>query len=220
MIPQNRRGKGVGAFPMALYPTSIPRCQHIKVNGTLCGSPALHRRHYCFFHQQWRERRVQINTNALRRARSLDLPVLEDASSIQVTLMQVMRLLVAGQIEHKTAFLLPYALQTAWGNLKHTEFEPTIKENVVMDPREIPNASLGQQLWDPDHYEDEEECEEDEDEASAEAGPEETEEETEEDDDLEEPASSNPGKKPPQNDPHYNHPIRVEMRTNPAFKAP
>jgi len=67
--------------------------------------------------------------------------------------MQVMRLLVAGQIEHKTAGLLPYALQTASVNLKHTEFEPTIKEHVVMDPREIPNASLGQKLWDPDHYE-------------------------------------------------------------------
>jgi hypothetical protein len=213
---------------MSMYPTSIPRCQHIKVNGTLCGSPALHRRRYCFFHQQWRERRVQINTNARRRARSLDLPVLEDANSIQVTLMQVMRLLVAGQIEHKTAGLLLYALQTASVNLKRTEFEPTIKEHVVMDPREIPNASLGQKLWDPDDYEDEEEyaedeCEENEDDdagASAEASQEEIEEEQEEDEAAEKAsASSDPGKKPPQSDPNYNHPIRVAMREHPQFKA-
>jgi hypothetical protein len=219
------QGEGVGAFPMSMYPTSIPRCQHVKVNGTLCGSPALHRRRYCFFHQQWRERRIQINAHARRRARSLDLPVLEDANSIQVTLMQVMRLLVAGQIEHKTAGLLLYALQTASVNLKHTEFEPTIKEHVVMDPREIPNASLGAKLWNPDDYEDEEEeSEEDEDdqEANAEGGQEQTagESEEDEDDDTEASASSsNPGKKPPQTDPHYDHPIRIAMRDHPRFKA-
>jgi hypothetical protein len=149
---------------------------------------------------------------------TLYFPFRRFANSIQVTLMQVMRLLVAGQIEHKTAGLLLYALQTTSVNLRHTEFEPTIKEHVVMYPREIPNASLGAKLWDPDDYEDEEEeYEEDEDEkASAEAG----EEQLEEGDDAEESAASpNPGKKPPQQDPHYNHPIRVEMRKNPAFKA-
>jgi hypothetical protein len=33
----------------------VPRCQHIKVNGTQCGSPALHRRHHCFFHNRMRD---------------------------------------------------------------------------------------------------------------------------------------------------------------------
>ena len=26
---------------MSLYPKTVKRCQHIKVNGTQCGSPAL-----------------------------------------------------------------------------------------------------------------------------------------------------------------------------------
>jgi hypothetical protein len=28
----------------------VPRCQHVKVNGTQCGSPALRRRRHCYFH--------------------------------------------------------------------------------------------------------------------------------------------------------------------------
>jgi hypothetical protein len=33
---------------MSSYPNSIPRCEHIKVNGTQCGSPALRSNHFCF----------------------------------------------------------------------------------------------------------------------------------------------------------------------------
>jgi hypothetical protein len=38
--------------------------------------------------------------------------------------MQVMRLLLTGEIEHKTAALLLYTLQTASHNLSRTEFNP------------------------------------------------------------------------------------------------
>ena len=143
---------------MSMYPTSIPRCQHIKVNGTLCGSPALHRRRYCFFHHQWRERRLQINTNARRRARNFDLPVLEDANSIQIALMQVMRLLVAQQIEHKTASLLLYALQTASTNLRMTKFDP-LRHDVVLDPRTVADTPLDASIWEDEDFEEEEEDE-------------------------------------------------------------
>ena len=29
-----------------------PRCQHIKTNGTQCGSPALKDNQFCYYHQQ------------------------------------------------------------------------------------------------------------------------------------------------------------------------
>ena len=38
-----------------LYPPSIARCQHVKVNGVQCGSPALKNRKLCHFHQRWQQ---------------------------------------------------------------------------------------------------------------------------------------------------------------------
>jgi hypothetical protein len=128
-----------------IYPANIARCQHIKVNGTLCGSPAL---------------------NQARRGGAplaFELPILEDANSIQVALMQVMRLLLTGEIEHRTAALLLYALQTASSNLSRTEFKPR-PEEVVIDKSTVADTQLGDKAWYKQEFEDlqnEEEEEED-----------------------------------------------------------
>ena len=79
---------------MPYYP-NVPRCQHLKVNGTQCGSPALTRNRFCFFHKRFQDQRVTISTTRRRARASFDLPVLEDANAIQVSLMQTMRLLVS-----------------------------------------------------------------------------------------------------------------------------
>ena len=130
-----------------LYPPSIARCQHVKVNGVQCGSPALKNRKLCHFHQRWQQGRIQLNANQARRSRySLDLPILEDANSIQVALMQGMRLLLTNQVDHKTAALLFYALQTASSNLSRTTFEPR-PQQVVIDPSAIADTSLGDDAW-------------------------------------------------------------------------
>src|SRR5258705_13479082 len=118
MIPQDQGRGGGSLFRMRIssfeYPPTIARCQHVKVNGVQCGSPALRNRKLCHFHQRWQQGRIQLNANRSRRSRySLDLPILEDANSIQVALMQGMRLLLTNQVNHKTAALLFYALQTA-----------------------------------------------------------------------------------------------------------
>jgi len=147
---------------MSSYPNSIPRCEHLKVNGTQCGSPALRRNHFCYFHKHWQETRIVLNANRARRGRAaLDLPVLEDANSIQVALMQVMRLILSGQIDPKTAGLLLYALQTASSNLSRINFEPVIKTRVVIDPRTVDQTPLGEDPWRPEDFE-EEQYEEDE----------------------------------------------------------
>jgi hypothetical protein len=148
---------------MSFYPSSIPRCQHIKVNGTQCGSPALRRRRFCFFHHQWRQERISLGAEHARQARSFDLPVLEDANSIQIALMQIMRLILRGQIDPKSVGLLLYALQTASVNLRHTEFEPRPQTHIVLDPRDVSETPLGERQWDPDDFEEEEELDEDED---------------------------------------------------------
>ncbi len=107
-------------------PPIIPRCRHIKANGLQCGSPALSRAHFCYFHQRWRETRP----NGRRVAAAsplLDLPLLEDANAIQVALQQVIAAIVNNQIDNKKAGLLLFALQTASSNLKRTCFEPQSK---------------------------------------------------------------------------------------------
>ena len=139
----------------SLYPHSIPRCQHIKLNGTQCGSPALRRNRFCFFHKRFQTERITVNqARARRRAAIFDLPVLEDANSIQVSLMQIMRLLALGHLDSKTAGLLLYALQTASINLRRTNFEPSM-HNIVLDPRTVGDTLLGENIWNDEDFEDE-----------------------------------------------------------------
>jgi len=140
-----------------LYPHSIPRCQHIKVNGTQCGSPALRRNRLCYFHKSWQKTRIVVGAKRAHGASTVfDLPLLEDANSIQLALMQVMRLILSGQLDAKTAGLLLYALQTASSNLARINFEPTIKTRVVIDPRTVDQTPLGEDPWNRDDYREEE----------------------------------------------------------------
>jgi hypothetical protein len=139
------------------------RCQHLKVNGTQCGSPALRRNRFCYFHKLHHEERIELNTDRARRSRhvTIDLPVLEDANSIQVSLMQIMRLIVARQIDGKTAGLLLYALQTASANLPRTNFQPYMRD-VVLDPKAVGETPLGANIWEDSDFRTAEDDEEDE----------------------------------------------------------
>ena len=143
---------------MSGYPN---RCQHIKVNGVQCGSPALRRHRFCFFHKRFHDERIRLAADRARRGpATFTLPVLEDANSIQIALMQVMRLLLSNQIDHKTASLLLYALQTASGNLRHTHFDPN-RHEIILDPRDAAITPLNYRAWEDAEFEEEEEEEED-----------------------------------------------------------
>jgi|SRR5579863_2911527 len=98
------------------------QCMHIMVSGAHCGSPALRQAAFCYYHKRQRQRDLRLNAERARSARILPftLPVLEDAQSIQAALAQVYRLLAAGEIEHKTASLMLYALQIATSTLPST----------------------------------------------------------------------------------------------------
>lgn len=104
---------------------AAPRCQHVKADGTRCGSPALTERPYCYAHAQM-----------LRPAAAAalgPLPPLEDANGIQCALMQVADAIVRDLIDLKRAALLLYALQIASANLKHVRFEPLMPDDVVRE---------------------------------------------------------------------------------------
>jgi hypothetical protein len=123
----------------------ILRCQHIKVDGVQCGSPALHGERRCYFHERW-NRVDQGPTRPHSALRSGILPALEDANSIQLALAEVMRLAIMGHIEHRVFALLLSALRIASNNLKH--LSPTPKPtHIVIDPDSVENRPLGATAW-------------------------------------------------------------------------
>ncbi len=101
-----------------------PRCQHIRLAGRRCGAPALRGRRLCHFH------------NRLRRPPTHEdymLPFIEDASSLQFALMEVMRSIRSGAASHKACGLLLYALQIACLNLKQFREEQDESEFEVLE---------------------------------------------------------------------------------------
>ena len=124
----------------------VLRCQHIKINGTQCGSPALRRRRRCFFHEGIRceQRRIVADTSTKV---CFAFPLLEDANSVQLGLMRVIQWLGSGQIEPRIAGLMLYALQTASYNLKNVNFEAAKPTDVVIDRNTMDQTCINGPQW-------------------------------------------------------------------------
>lgn len=148
---------------------NVPRCQHIKMNGMQCGSPALNRRRQCFFHERAREQHNRIVKDQFKQARFV-LPLLEDANAVQMALMQVMQLLAWGEMDHKVAGLLLYGLQTASSNLTYVDFEPDEPTDVVIIREDVQLTDIGGPQWDPEEFESDEDEEEEEEEEEEDSG--------------------------------------------------
>jgi hypothetical protein len=94
-------------------------CRHVKEDGIYCGSPALQDRKYCHHHLIARGRR-------LRRARALreqvpyrmELPALEDLTAVQVALSEIVQALGSGQLDHRAAGKMLYAIQQTTSVIK------------------------------------------------------------------------------------------------------
>jgi hypothetical protein len=113
--------------------SEAPRCRHIKVNGTQCGSPSVRSKSFCFYHQQHRPILAECYSDGEYSTGEILLPVFEDAHSVQSVIRQVMQMVLQKRIERKTASLLLYALQIASSNLKRMELEKPQPEQVVID---------------------------------------------------------------------------------------
>jgi len=95
------------------------------VDGAHCGSPAMRRNRFCYYHNRQHEERLALSTDRARnnQSRPFTLPPLADANTIQISLTEVMNLLLAGKIEHKTASLMLYSLQIATTNLQQARLK-------------------------------------------------------------------------------------------------
>lgn len=154
---------------------NVPRCRHVKVNGTQCGCPALRRRRYCYFHDRMLDGKKRFAENQVKPRPVFSMCLLEDANAVQVALMQVLQLLGSGQLDHKTAGLMLYGLQTASVNLRNTEFEAEKPTDVVIDRDDVHRTNLNGPQWFEEDFDGEEdgddvENENEEDELEARAG--------------------------------------------------
>jgi len=93
-------------------------CRHIKTNGQRCKSPALSGSAYCYFHSR-------VHTMAKAKSSIWDdvnLPMLEDAASIQVAISQIMAGFLSSRLDARHTGLLLYALQIASQNIDRKSF--------------------------------------------------------------------------------------------------
>jgi hypothetical protein len=124
----------------------VPRCQHVKVNGVQCGSPALKRRRKCYFHERLRLDREKFQSDQFATSQ-FELAPLEDANAVQVGLMKVIQWLASGRMDPKVAGLILFALQTASCNLKNTNFDAVKPTDVVIDPKDVDRTCINGPQW-------------------------------------------------------------------------
>jgi hypothetical protein len=113
-------------------------------------------RRQCFFHERIRRERAKIAKD-MSAQRRFDLPLLEDANSVQVALMKTIQMLGSGRMDHRTAGLMLYALQTASINLRNADFEADDVTEVVINRDDVHRTDLGGPQWCEEDFEEPEE---------------------------------------------------------------
>jgi hypothetical protein len=93
-------------------------CRHIKTNGERCKSPALRGHAFCYFHAKLHcATRIGVMDN-------VQLPIPEDAKSIQLSLAQIFAALLSSRIDVKHSAQLLWGLQIAIQSLDRQPSEP------------------------------------------------------------------------------------------------
>jgi hypothetical protein len=122
-----------GSNSMALNPKTRV-CTHIKVNGIRCGSPALRKEVFCYFHQ-----RMIRGVRTPPKSRLHPIANFENAEAIQASLMEVVNALVRNHIDVPRARLILRALSIAARNSSKTHFD-CLQSDMVKEVPEYPAA--------------------------------------------------------------------------------
>jgi hypothetical protein len=120
--------------PLPPHP-NVRNCTHIKVTGQRCGSPALRREFFCYFHTRvikGVQQRVDMQLHSMA--------LLEDCESIQLSIMHVVDGLIKGTLDPTRARLIIQALRIAARNAKNVRFDAH-DHGVMAQPivREVPD---------------------------------------------------------------------------------
>ena len=122
-----------GPDPMSLN-QNFRICTHIKVNGTRCGSPALREEIFCYFHQ-----RMIRGVRTPPKSRLHPIALIEDESSIQASLMEIINAVVRNHIDVARARVVLRALHIAVRNSKAASFD-VFRNSVVDEVPQYPAA--------------------------------------------------------------------------------
>jgi hypothetical protein len=96
---------------------TVPQCQHIKTNGSQCGSPALRHQLLCYYHDRQRSIVKTFPGTTQFPPAPFFLPLLEDFNSIQRGLSRVCEHLLQRRLDPEKAGVLIHAMQLASTNL-------------------------------------------------------------------------------------------------------
>ncbi len=124
------------------------QCRHILTDGRRCKNPTLRapktaenpdgHENFCYFHHTTRRPIQNPRARRVARRSTFTLPLLEDRSSIQLAIGQVLQQIASNDIDPRRAGLLLYGLQIASLNLPKPnpkeEFEPTTVDEITHDP--------------------------------------------------------------------------------------
>ncbi len=108
---------------------SFPICEHIRIGGARCGSPALQDQKFCHYHAAVHRLVPRVNiltrigaplSELLPHAQH-DFPYLEDAAAVQIGLTQLIHAISQDTIDHHRCRLMLSALQSAAANLRYAE---------------------------------------------------------------------------------------------------
>ena len=91
------------------------QCRHIHADGRQCGSPALRREQFCYFHHP--TRRPPCPAGRRPKPPGFHLPALLDRASIQRALAKVISRVASGRLDPRQARILLFGLKLANRNL-------------------------------------------------------------------------------------------------------
>ena len=89
-------------------------CRHIMPSGNRCHSPALSGTNFCYFHSRLH---TKVKDRTSKFEESVTIPVLENRTSIQLALSQVLNAFGSKKLDTRQAYTLLYGLQIASQNI-------------------------------------------------------------------------------------------------------
>jgi hypothetical protein len=125
-------------------------CNHVLTNGEVCNAIPMRDSNFCYWHHKARARRrryERIGGPVSMEANSgLELPFLEDANAVQVTIQEIMQAILDRRIDNKRAGLLLYSLQLASSNIRNLTPIPADSAQIARigsDDQEVFNDCIG-----------------------------------------------------------------------------
>jgi len=98
------------------------QCRHVLLSGLRCGSPALQKEYFCYYHHSTRKPVENLRERRAHQS-TFVLPALEDRTSIQLALGEILARIADHTLDTKRAGLLLQTLQVAKSNLSASHRE-------------------------------------------------------------------------------------------------